>query len=64
MKLNANDIPLMEACEEKAEEAVALGIIKRSQEEEYALHLFETKKETLADPDPLKDILGLDSDYF
>ena len=50
MKLNANDIPLMEACEEKAEEAVALGIIKRKQEEEYALHLFETKKGTLADP--------------
>jgi len=50
MKLNANDIPLMEACEKKAEEAVELKIIKRSQEEEYVLHLFETKKGTLADP--------------
>ena len=54
MKLNANDIPLMEACEKKAEEAVTLEIIKRSQEKEYALHLFETKKGTLADP--LKDV--------
>ena len=53
MKLNANDIPLMEACEKKAEEAVHLGIIKRKQEEEYALHLFETKKGT--PKDPLKD---------
>ena len=56
MNLNANnaeDIRLLMDCEDKAEQAVELGVIKRSQEQEYVQHLFKTKKGT--PKDPLKD---------
>ena len=44
MNQNVNDIELMEECERKAEEAVELEVIDRSQQDDYALHLFEIKK--------------------
>jgi len=53
MNLNANseeNIRLLMACEDKAAQAVELGVIKRSQEQEYVQHLFKTKKGTPKDP--------------
>ena len=47
MNLNANseeNIRLLMDCEDKAAQAVELGVIKRSQEQEYVRHLFKTKK--------------------
>ena len=53
MNLNVKtevDIRLLMDCEDKAAQAVELGVIKRSQEQEYVRHLFKTKKGTPKDP--------------